>query len=96
MGGGTVKARINIVGAIPDKGTTVELDGVDYAHAIHALTLDSSYDNVSDLTLHMRVLNGWTFEGEVNVRVPSDVEEALVALGWTPPPTPALAEPPAG
>ncbi len=68
----------------------VEVGGRDIANSVNALRLDArkvAGELVKTLTLDLEV-ERIDVGGVPTIRVPQATHDALVAIGWTPPPTP--------
>lgn len=63
----------------------VMVDGTDLANGCRAIDVHTEFDGHPMLTLHL-LLPEITVDGEVRLWIPAATREALVALGWTPPP----------
>jgi hypothetical protein len=65
---------------------TLSLDGVDISRGVRGFALSYS-GGLPELDLSLAIHDGpSTFEGDVSLLIPTYTYEALVAMGWTPPP----------
>lgn len=67
------------------RGNRVVVDGHNLAHAVGGFTLTAEAGQVAHLELILAALPV-TSTGEADVRLHPAIHDALVALGWTPPP----------
>jgi len=84
-----VKASVSIKPA-PEWGpgqAHVEVNGHDISTALRGLSLELSVGNLPKVELDLCVVDVTDFAmTEVQLHIPDDVRDALVKLGWTPPP----------
>ncbi|MFC8290061.1 hypothetical protein ACFUJ0_06135 [Streptomyces sp. NPDC057242] len=64
----------------------VEIGGVDISHAVRALRFSSTAGELPTVELRLGVYDVST-QAEAQVYVPEETEAALIAMGWTPPPS---------
>lgn len=65
----------------------VEVNGHDVSSAVRTVDLRFEAGNVPQVDLELAVVEVQEFASEeAELLIPSDVHDALVALGWTPPP----------
>lgn len=71
---------------------SVSVDGVNIASAVKSYTLHrdarTALNGVSATLEVVLAAEFFRFGGDATVGIPKRVHEALVALGWTPPPSP--------
>lgn len=66
-------------------GSAVVIDGVDISRAVRFASLRLGRDAKPWLEVHLDVTGRTAVDGSVELVVRPDIEQALVALGWTPP-----------
>jgi hypothetical protein len=65
----------------------IELDGHDITEALQGLDIRMRVGSYPQIKLALNVHEIQTFDmAEAELLIPTDVRDALVALGWTPPP----------
>ncbi|MFF6836019.1 hypothetical protein ACFY84_29940 [Streptomyces sp. NPDC012438] len=69
----------------PGRGT-VEVGGADISHAVRAVHFDAVAGALPKVELELSVHDVST-QAEAQVYVPEETEAALIAMGWTPPPS---------
>lgn len=71
---------------------TVEVDGVDMANIISSYHLHADSEDGPVLVLQFSPAILPEFDGPAELEVTEDLHEALVHLGWAPPPGPDVVE----
>lgn len=66
-------------------GSEIEVDGQRIPH-VRSVHLDAKVMELPSLTLDL-LLHEVEIDGVMNVTVPDETRDALIALGWTPPAT---------
>lgn len=93
-----MKVRLSLPGlrAGTDGNEVIRLDDARIEHAVRGLTLYAEVGEPTRLHLDLLLRDGVHLDGDVTVTVPSATRDALIALGWTPPPDagPAADPPP--
>ncbi|MYV64447.1 hypothetical protein GT043_00380 [Streptomyces sp. SID2131] len=64
----------------------IEVDGVDISKAVRAVRFDSVAGELPRVEVELGVYDVST-QAEAQVYVPEETEAALIAMGWTPPPS---------
>lgn len=82
----TVDLKVGPVagGALDDY---VKVDGHDITRAVAAIGFNARVGEKTSLTLDLAIQKGVSFVGEARVRVSDETAAAMLALGWTPPPS---------
>lgn len=81
----TASIRVGAVAGV-SKGDRIEINGHDITTAVRRMTLAAEVGELTTLTLDLGATQGVVFDGEVNVHLAEAARNALLALGWTPPP----------
>lgn len=68
-----------------DGSGTINVDGVDITRAVRSITVESEPCRPPQLNLELTITEV-EIDGGFHVVIPDRLREALVALGWTPPP----------
>ena len=80
-----MKAEIEVSGA--GRGGRVVLDGADVSKGVRGLTIRAGLGQVTQVELDLSVFDVTEFESDaVQILIPDHTRDALIALGWTPPP----------
>jgi hypothetical protein len=66
-------------------GTEVVVGGFDLTNVCFGLRVTADVNEIPRLELDLRVLE-FELVGEARIRIPPATSDALIALGWTPPP----------
>jgi hypothetical protein len=64
----------------------IEIDGHDLTKGVWSLDLTCRAGEIAELRLGLPLLRGLDLAGNAQVTVLPETHDALVALGWTPPP----------
>ncbi|MFE7099762.1 hypothetical protein [Streptomyces erythrochromogenes] len=75
--------------ALHPSGGTVEIDGQDVSHAVRSIELTQTVGSPPQFTIDLNV-HEVEMHGVADIRLPHEVQDLLVALGWTPPGTTPL------
>jgi hypothetical protein len=79
-----MRARVKLTTHPAD--AEIEVGGQRIEGAVRALAIDASAGGMPLISLELAVPADIDVEGHARVSMPSPVRQALIALGWTPPP----------